>query len=148
MKRLLVLLLLAVTACGVRPTIPIEGVEAPREEVPEGTPLYLLAGANLTRVVRLPTRTPVLDLLAVGPTSEELAEGLTTEIPPYAAPITRVQGAGGITVRISSALKYLSPLAQSQLVCTAIPLGESLSTEVTLTDPTEKLPPQSCPFEA
>ncbi|MGB3443738.1 MAG: hypothetical protein WBA97_33805 [Actinophytocola sp.] len=148
MKLLLLLLLLALTACGVRPTAPIPGGPAPIEEVTEGRVLYLLRGATLTRVVRPPERTPSLDLLAAGPTSLELAEGLTTEIPPYAAPITAVQGEDGITVRISAALKYLSPQARSQLVCTAIPPGESLATPVTLTDPTEKLLPLTCPFDA
>lgn len=148
MKLLLLLSLLALTACGVRPTAPIPGGPAPIEEVTEGSVLYLLKDGTLTRVVRPPVQTPSLDLLAAGPTGLELVEGLTTEIPPYAAPITAVQGADGITVRISSALKYLSPLARSQLVCTAIPPGESLATAVTLTDPIEKLVPHTCPFDA
>jgi hypothetical protein len=148
MKRMLLLLLLALTACGVRPSDPIEGGPAPREVITPGVALYLLDGATLTRVIRPPVATPALELLAAGPTSRERAEGLTTEIPPYAAPITATSSADGITVRISSALKYLSPLAQSQLVCTAIPLNQDLSIEVILTDPTEKLPPQQCPFRA
>lgn len=157
MKPLLVLLLLALTACGVRPTTPIEGGPAPTEEViegTEGTVLYLLEGVTLTRVVRPPVQVSAmaLELLAAGPTSEELAEGLTTEIPPYASPITRVPTADGFTVRISSALRYLSPVAQSQLVCTAIPPDQlrpgHLKNEVVLTDPEEELPPQQCPFTA
>ena len=148
MKRVLVLLVLALSACGVRPSIPIEGDPAPTEEVTEGTVLFLLEGATLTRVIRLPATTNPMELLAAGPTSEELAQGLTTEIPPYAAPITATLSASGITVRISSALKYLSPLAQSQLVCTALGANHDLSTEVTLADPTETLPPQQCPFTA
>lgn len=154
MKRLLVLLLLALTACGVRPTAPIEGGPAPTEEVTEGTVLYLLEGVTLTRVVRPPVQVPAmaLELLAAGPTSEELAEGLTTEIPPYASPITVVPTADGFRVRISSALRYLSPVAQSQLVCTAIPPDQlrpgHLKNEVVLTDPEEELPPQQCPFTA
>ena len=148
MKRVLVLLVLALSACGVRPSIPIEGGPAPEEEVTEGTVLFLLEGATLTRVIRLPATTNPMELLAAGPTGEELAQGLTTEIPPYAAPITATLSASGITVRISSALKYLSPLAQSQLVCTALGANHDLRTEVTLTDPTETLPPQQCPFTA
>lgn len=148
MKTLLLLLLLALTACGVRPSVPIEGGPAPTEEITAGTVLYLLEGTTLTRVVRTQARTNALELLAAGPTREELAEGLTTEIPPSAAPITAVLSATGITVRISSALKDLSPLAQAQLVCTAIPPDRIRMTEVTLTDPTETLPPQPCPFTA
>ena len=148
MKRVLLLLLLVLTACGVRPSVPIEGDLAPTEEFTEETVLYLIEGTTLTRVVRPAGTTSPLDLLAAGPTSEELAEGLTTEIPPYAAPITRSPALGGITIRISSALKYLSPLAQSQLVCTALGVNQNVSIEVTLTDPTETLPPQRCPFRA
>jgi len=150
MKPLLLLLLLALTACGVRPSDTIEGGPPPTEGMTDGVVLYLLAGVTLTRVVRPLVAAPTtpLELLAQGPTSRELAEGLTTEIPPYAAPITAVMTRDGITVRISSALKYLSPLAQSQLVCTAIPPDRKRNPEVILTDPTEKLPPQTCPFEA
>lgn len=140
---LLLLLLLALTACGVRPSGTIPGGPAPREEIAPGTALFLLDGTTLTRVIRPAGTTPPLELLAAGPTSEELAEGLTTEIPPSAAPITMAMSADGVTVRISSALKDLSSLAQAQLVCTAIP-GQRRT--VILTDPTEKLPPQRCPF--
>lgn len=142
------LLLLALTACGVRPSVPIEGDPAPTEEMTDEVVLYLLEGATLTRVVRPPARTTPLRLLAEGPTIEELAEGLTTEIPPYAGPITAVMTTDGITVRIASALKHLSPLARSQLVCTAIPPNQSRDIPVILTDPTTALPPQRCPFTA
>ena len=148
MKRLLVLLLLAVTACGVRPSIPIEGGPAPTEEVTEATVLYFLQGATLTRVLRPPVQENPLELLAKGPTPEELALGLTTEIPPYASPITVSMSENGITVRISSLLKYLSPLARSQLVCTVIPPRRLATAQVTLSDPEETLPPRGCPFEA
>ena len=148
MKRLLVLLLLALTACGVRPSIPIEGGPAPSEEVTEATVLYFLQGATLTRVLRPPVQENPLELLAKGPTPEELAMGLTTEIPPYASPITVTMGENDIKVRISSLLKYLSPVAQSQLVCTAIPPSRRATAQVILSDPEEKLSPQNCPFEA
>lgn len=148
MKRVLLLLLLALTACGVRPSVPIEGDPAPTEAFADETVLYLIEGTTLTRVVRPSGTASPLDLLAAGPTSEELAVGLTTQVPPYAAPITRSPALDGITVRISSALRYLSPLAQSQLVCTALGVDQDISTEVTLTDPTETLPPQWCPFRA
>lgn len=148
MKRLLVLLVLTLTACGVRPSVPIEGGPAPTEEVTESTVLYFLEGATLTRVLRPPVQENPLELLAKGPTPEELAEGLTTEIPPYASPITVAMGENAITVRISSLLKYLSPLARSQLICTAIPPGRLTTAQVILSDPEETLPPQSCPFEA
>lgn len=150
MKRLLALLLvLTATACGVRPTDVIEGGAAPvEEEITDGTVLYFLHGATLTRVVRPPSEQAPLELLAKGPTPEELAEDLTTEIPPYASPITLVPATNGMTVRIASRLKYLSPLAQSQLVCTAITPDQPPGVEITLTDPEETLPPQRCPFEA
>ena len=149
MKLLLVLLLLLTsTACGVRPSSPIEGGPAPTEDVTEGTVLYFLAGATLTRVVRPPVQGNPLELLAKGPTQEELAMGLTTEIPPYASPITVAVDADAIKVRISSLLKYLSPRAQSQLVCTVIPPRRMATAQVVLSDPEETLPPQTCPFEA
>ncbi|MFC4853226.1 hypothetical protein [Actinophytocola glycyrrhizae] len=145
---LLLVLLLALTACGVRPTVPIEGGPAPTEEITVGTVLYLLEGTTLTRVVRPQPRANALELLAAGPTRDERAEGLTTEIPSSAAPITAVMSTTGITVRISSGLKDLSPLGQSQLVCTAVPPARIPMTEVILTDPTVTLPPQRCPFTA
>lgn len=148
MKPLLLLLLLALTACGVRPSVPIEGGSAPTEELTQGPVLYLLDGETLTRVVRFPTPKTPLELLADGPTSRELEEGLTTEVPPHVSPITAVLSTTGITVRISSALKDLSPEAQSQLVCTALGQDQDMAIEVTLTDPTETLPPQLCPFRA
>lgn len=148
MRALMLLLLLTLTACGVRPSVSIEGGPAPTEEITIGTVLYLVNGTTLTRVVRAQTRTNALELLAAGPTREELAEGLRTEIPRSAAPITAVLSPAGITVRISSALKDLSPLAQAQLVCTATPPDQIGMTEVTLTDPTETLPSQPCPFTA
>ena len=150
MKRLLILLLaLTATACGVRPTDVIEGDPAPtEEEITESTVLYFLQGATLTRVVRPPSDQSPLELLAQGPTPEELAEDLTTEIPPYASPITLTPGTNGTTVRISSRLRYLSPLAQSQLVCTAITPEQPPGVEIVLSDPEETLPPQACPFEA
>lgn len=158
MRRLLAFLLLAfvlptvlltLSACGVRPSVAIGGGPAPtEEEITEGTVVYLLRGATLTRVLRPPAEQTPLELLAQGPLPEELAAGLTTEIPPYASPITAVPAAGGVAVRTASRLKYLSPLAQSQLVCTAITPDQPADTEVTLSDPTETLPPQQCPFEA
>lgn len=149
MKRLLILLsLLTLTACGVRPSVPIEGGPAPTEQVMEGTVLYFLAGATLTRVVRPPVQGNPLELLAKGPTPEELAMGLTTEIPPYASPITASVGEHAIKVRISSLLKDLSPRAQSQLVCTVIPPRRLETAQVILSDPEETLPPQTCPFDA
>lgn len=149
MKPLLLLLLLALAGCGVRPSDPIEGGPAPVEEVTEGTVVYLLEGETLTRVVRPSAQEEnALELLAKGPTQRELMEGLTTEIPRYASPITWTTTADGITVRISSELRYLSPLARSQLVCTAIPRDRLERTWVTLADPTETLTPQQCPFEA
>jgi hypothetical protein len=149
MKRLLVLLLLlTAAACGVRPSGPIEGGPAPTEEVTEGTVLYFLAGATLTRVVRPPVPGNPLELLAKGPTQEEKAMGLTTEIPPYASPITVVVDEDAIKVRISSLLKYLSPRAQSQLVCTVVPQRRVATAQVILSDPEGTLPPQTCPFEA
>lgn len=149
MKQVLALLLvLGLAACGVRPSVPIGGDPAPTEENTRGPFVYLLNGSTLTRVTRFPTPTDTMQLLAEGLTNADLAEGLTTEVPPSAAPITAVPSATGITVRISSALKYLSPLARSQLVCTALGPDQDMSIEVTLTDPTETLPPQLCPFVA
>lgn len=150
MKRLLIVLLaLTATACGVRPTDVIEGDPAPtEEEITEGTVLYFLQGATLTRVVRPPSDKPLLELLAQGPTPEEQAEGFTTEIPQNASPITLVPATNGTTVRVASRLKDLSPLAQSQLVCTAITPDQPPGVEIILEDATETLPPQRCPFEA
>jgi hypothetical protein len=146
-KPALIILLVLVTACGVRPTPPITGGAAPTEEL-TGSVLYLLDGVTLTRVVRPATiRTTNLELLAEGPTPEEQAEGLTTQVPPYASPITATPTSTGITVRIASPLRYLSRTAQAQLTCTALPPDGDQQTPITLTDPEETLPPQTCPFE-
>jgi hypothetical protein len=148
MKPLILLLLLVLAACGVRPTVPIEGGAGPTEELTEGTVLYLLHGATLTRVVRPATAGTALNVLAEGLTREELAEGLTTEVPRSAAPITATMSSGGISVRVSSGLRSLSPLARSQLVCTAIPPDGNGPMTVVLSDAQETLPPQQCPFAA
>lgn len=147
-KLALTALLILTTACGVRPTPPIEGGPAPTEE-PTRTVLYLLNGTTLTRVIRPPgpLMQSHLELLAEGPTIEERAKGLTTEIPPYASPITITRTTSGITVGIASPLKYLSRLARAQLICTALSPEEMPATPVTLTDPEETLPPETCPFK-
>jgi hypothetical protein len=145
-------LLTAVLAagCGVRPSAVITGGPAPTRPV-RGAVLYLVADAALAPVLRPAPRDPspaeVLALLGGGPTGDERAVGLTSEVPAALAPVTVAAGAtGGVDVVVSVDVATLSDPAVDQIVCT---VGDALTTTgpITLTGAGTTRGPRTCPFE-
>jgi hypothetical protein len=118
--------LVTLAGCGVQPSGIIVGASPPSGAVePAATvTLYLVSGGRLTAVTRpggplSPADT--LALLAGGPTGEERARGLTTEVPPPAAPFSVTADAPGrVVVTLSSPPDELSTVAADQIACTAV----------------------------
>ncbi|WP_439662968.1 GerMN domain-containing protein [Lentzea sp. HUAS TT2] len=113
------------TACGIRPTDPIPGLEAPSGPVENTSPsLYWVApGGRVLPVGRSAgslSGFDVVALLAQGPTGAEQDRGLSTEVPFDAAPATVDRVANGLDVTISSDVSQLSGAAVQQIVCTLL----------------------------
>ncbi|SDG99934.1 hypothetical protein SAMN05216553_114147 [Lentzea fradiae] len=124
------LTLALVSACGIRPTDPIPGLEAPTGPVENTAPgLFWVHEGGLVRVARPPgslSGYDVIALLAQGPNQVELDSGLTTEVPLDAAPATVDRVTSGLDVRLSTDVSQLSPVAVRQIVCTLqglLPIG-------------------------
>ncbi|MGW6935097.1 GerMN domain-containing protein [Lentzea sp. NPDC054927] len=121
---LVVLVLAVLTACGIRPTDPIPGLEAPSGPVENTSPsVYWVAAGKLVRVSRPQgslSGYDVISLLAQGPDNAEQSRGLTTEVPFDAAPATIDRVANGLDVTISSDVSQLSGVAVQQIVCTLL----------------------------
>ncbi|MGW6447751.1 GerMN domain-containing protein [Lentzea sp. NPDC055074] len=118
------LVLTLLTACGVRPTDPIPGLEAPSGPVENTSPsLFWVSEGRVVAVSRSEgslSGFDVVALLAQGPTNSEQARGLTTEVPFDAAPATVDRVANGLDVNLSSDVLQLSPAAVQQIVCTLL----------------------------
>ncbi|MFD0857071.1 hypothetical protein ACFQ07_32995, partial [Actinomadura adrarensis] len=68
-----------------------------------------------------------LALLATGPTGEERARGLITEVPRAAAPFTvTIKPSGHKTVTVSVPADRLSDNAVDQIICTIAEHGERI----------------------
>ena len=121
---LVALVLTLLTACGVRPTDPIPGLEAPSGPVENTSPsLFWVSEGRVVAVSRSEgslSGFDVVALLAQGPTNSEQARGLTTEVPFDAAPATVDRVANGLDVNLSSEVSQLSPAAVQQIVCTLL----------------------------
>jgi hypothetical protein len=121
---LAVLVLAVVTACGIRPTDPIPGLEAPSGPVENASPsLYWVSEGRVVRVSRPQgslSGNDIVALLAQGPTSAEQARGLSTEVPLDAAPVTIDRAVNGLDVTVSSDVAQLSNAAVQQIVCTLL----------------------------
>ncbi|SFR29068.1 hypothetical protein SAMN04488564_116176 [Lentzea waywayandensis] len=122
---LAVLVLAVLTACGIRPTDPIPGLEAPSGPVENASPsLFWVAPGGRVLPVSRPEGSlsgfDVVALLAQGPTTDEQARGLTTEVPFDAAPTTVDRVANGLDVTISGDVSQLSGPAVQQIVCTLL----------------------------
>ena len=119
------LVLSAVLAgCGIRPTEPIVGLQAPSGPVENTSPaLYWVSEGRVVAVSRpqgsLIGR-DVVALLAQGPTNAEQSRGLGTEVPFDAAPATVDRVASGLDVTLSSDVSQLSGTAVQQIVCTLL----------------------------
>ena len=120
----LLLCLVAVTGCGIRPTDPIPGLEAPSGPVENTSPsLYWVSRGAVLPVPRPEgslSGFDVVALLAQGPTGDEQARGLTTEVPFDAAPATVERVANGLDVKLSTDVSQLSATAVQQIVCTLL----------------------------
>ncbi|MFD4641471.1 GerMN domain-containing protein [Lentzea sp. NPDC058436] len=126
MRRSWVLLCLVVlTACGIRPTDPIPGLEAPSGPVENTSPslFWVSRGGGVLPVARPEgslSGFDVVALLAQGPTGAEQARGLSTEVPFDAAPATVDRVANGLDVNLSTDVSLLSAAAVQQIVCTLL----------------------------
>ncbi|MFI9597748.1 hypothetical protein [Nonomuraea sp. NPDC052265] len=141
----------AVTGCGVRPSEVISVGEPPRGSVAVTTTitLYLVKDGRLSAVTRPSARpmfrTERLALLAAGPTAEERARGLTTEVPPDAGPFSvTVKVRGRVALNPSVPGGDLSPLAVRQMVCTAAALPDSPA-RITVVGARTSVDPRDCP---
>ncbi|TNC25849.1 hypothetical protein [Amycolatopsis alkalitolerans] len=115
---------LTLAGCGVQPSGVIVGASPPSGGAgrPGGITLYLVSGGHVTPVRRagLPlSPADTLALLAQGPTASERARGLSSQVPPGAAPfsVTAVPP-GPIVVTPSIPADRLSTVAMDQIVCT------------------------------
>jgi hypothetical protein len=134
-KRVLAVLALLLAGCGVQPTDPIRGVPA------TGAMIFLVQAGAPVPVLR-PTRDPVnanevLDLLTKGPTPVEGDAGITTEVPPNAAPLMVEDS----TVTLQVDPNSLSLLGVQQIACTASTPGPT-----TLIGSGQSRGPITCPI--
>ncbi|MFI6909939.1 hypothetical protein ACIBKY_52365 [Nonomuraea sp. NPDC050394] len=144
--------LVAVTGCGVRPSDAISagrppsgGVAAPAMKVT----LYLVKNGRLSVVTRPRMRpmflTDILGLLVEGPTAEERARDLTTDVPSGAGPIAAtVKSSDHLVLNPSTPGSELSPLAVRQIVCTAAALPGSPA-KISVVGAGQSVDPSDCP---
>ncbi|GAA3264632.1 GerMN domain-containing protein [Nonomuraea helvata] len=145
--------LVAVAGCGVRPSDAIFAGEPPSGPVASTMTitLYLVKNGRLSAVTRPGGRpmflTDTLALLAAGPTAREQAHGLTTDVPPEAAPFSvTVRPAGDVAVNLSTPADELSTLAVEQIVCTAAAVRAPVSpAQVTVVGAGQTVGPRDCP---
>ncbi|MFC4000470.1 hypothetical protein ACFS2C_21435 [Prauserella oleivorans] len=139
-------LLLFAAGCGVQPTGVITGASPPSGAALESAAVivYLLRNGELAATPRDAeprSRADTLALLANGPTDEERARGLTSEVPGSAAPFSVSAGPAGTVVTVSRSVDALSDTAIGQIVCTAGGPGEY----VTVRGDGRSRGPLSCP---
>lgn len=142
--------LVALTGCGVQPSGVITGAAPPSGRVEDTTILYLVSDGQLS-----PVRRPVgplseadtLALLAASPTDEERERGLTTAVPPAAAPFSvATDPSGQMVVALSTPASELSTVAVAQIVCTAAAATLASATQVTVPGAEQEgYSPQRCP---
>jgi len=112
----LVLVLLLVAGCGVRPSDVVLGGPAPTV-APVAVVFLVASDGRVTRVLRPgPAAPDPLTLLAEGPTAVERDQGYRSEVPAGAV----LSSAGG---SVSVSPDSLSAVAVDQVVCTAAPDG-------------------------
>jgi len=137
------LLSLAVAGCGVRPSGVITGGNPPSGSV-QTIIVYLVKNGRPSATPRPGSPLSPADslaLLAAGPTTGERAQGLTSDVPPEAAPFTvTANPAGQLVVTVSTPAGRLSTLAIDQIVCTA-----SATAPVTVIGGGQSVGPRNCP---
>jgi Sporulation and spore germination len=144
-----VLIAVLTAGCGVRPSGVITGGPAPTGRA-EGATLYFLANSTLRKVRRSTPQhlspTQALTLLEAGPTGDDWAKNLTSEVPAGLDPVTvTTDASGSVDVVVSIDVTTLSTTAVDQIVCTA---QDALSTTapVTLTSHAATRGPRVCPL--
>ena len=143
-------LLLAVSGCGVRPSGVITGANPPSGGVEPTTPitLYLVKNGRLSVVTRPGPPLPPADtlaLLATGPTPREQGLGLTTEVPRDAGPFTvTANPADQLVVTLSTPAGKLSTLAVEQIACTTVAMAPQSPPQVTVVGARQGAGPWSC----
>ncbi len=144
----LVLLAMVVSACGVRPSVVIEGGPAPSApDVINADTLFLVNDGKLAMVQRSVTgpsgEVQALRQLAEGPTWLEREQGLTTELPVDVGPIELTPGQGTMRISMNVDVNALSDMAVAQVVCTA---GLVAELTVTLAGGGHSRVADPCPF--
>ncbi|GLY39079.1 hypothetical protein Amsp01_051030 [Amycolatopsis sp. NBRC 101858] len=131
MKKLFVLVvLLLVSACGVKPTGVVPAGPAPTLRNTTGSGrgtdviLYLVIDGRVAPVTRSTGGGSVsvetaLSLLLAGPTSSEAADGYVSALPRQTAPIALAPGPP-TTISFPFPLKSIAAVGINQLVCTAV----------------------------
>ncbi|MEU7836656.1 MULTISPECIES: hypothetical protein [unclassified Nonomuraea] len=146
--------LVAVTGCGVRPSDVIRAGDPPSGPVARTptTTLYLVKNGRLSAVTRPGpplSQADTLALLAAGPTTAEQAQGLTTDVPPEAAPfsVTAAPGRqpGHLAVNPSTPAGKLSALAVEQIVCTAAAMTPESPVWVSVVGAGQNVGRRNCP---
>ncbi|MDH2427981.1 hypothetical protein [Sphaerisporangium sp. TRM90804] len=143
--------LVAVAGCGVRPSDAISAGDPPSGPVapPVKITLYLVKNGRLSAVTRPgPPLSPAdtLTLLAAGPTAAERADGLTTDVPTGAGPISvTAEPAGRLLVTLSTPAGELSATAVAQIVCTAAAAAPESPARITVVGAGRSGGPRSCP---
>ncbi|MBB5083951.1 hypothetical protein [Nonomuraea endophytica] len=143
--------LVAAAGCGVRPSDAISAGAPPSGSVAPAmtVTLYLVKNSRLTGVTRPRIRPmflpDILAQLAAGPTAEERARGLTTDVPPEANPIAvTVKSPSRLVLNPSIPGSELSPLAVQQIVCTTAALQENPD-EISVVGSGQSVDPRDCP---
>ncbi|SCF10880.1 hypothetical protein [Micromonospora chokoriensis] len=170
------LLVAVLTAgCGVRPSAVITGRAAVSGPT-EGIGIYLLAQGDLALVLRQPKATQAgvtpavtcspsapggspcqpaqaLALLAAGPSGEERASGLTSEVPAGLGPFTVKPAAqrSDLTVKTTGAVGPLTADAFDQIVCTVTDSATQVGlvngpAAVSIVGPDGARQPRRCPI--
>ncbi|AEW97113.1 MULTISPECIES: hypothetical protein [Streptomycetaceae] len=115
--------------CAIPPTGVIEagqpavGVQRPGRPKEAVVRLFFLSAAGLTSTPRQAAGVvppdEAVDLLFAGPSSAELARGLTTDLPLVGSGVKVVARSGQVVVAVPFDVARLSPGAVAQLTCTA-----------------------------
>jgi len=145
--------LLVVAGCGVRPSGVITGGDPPHGAVQPTTTtitLYLVRNGQLSAVKRPggPPLSPAdtLALLAAGPTAQEQAQGLTSDVPPGAGPFSVTADlAGRVVVTPSTPARQLSTMAVAQIACTAAATAPGGPADVTIAGAGPRIDLGTCP---
>jgi hypothetical protein len=141
------IVVLFTVGCGVQPSGVIRGASPPSGAVlpDRAVALYLVADGQLTPVRRPGpplSRADTLALLAIGPSEEERARGLSTEVQQRAVPFSVTSKPTGLKVVTASVpVDELSDTAIDQIICTAAEAGE----RVTVLGGGQHRGPRSCP---